>query len=215
MSEDKRKAPRLPVRVEALLRQGSQAKPVITDNVSATGAFVELESPPAVNERVGVQIELGEGSELVEEARVVRHGNGGVGIEFVGGPHEALAAFLQRLTPQAVTPATKEAERRRYPRFAFGSTIKIDRGGQQQAATSIDASLGGISFCGERLALRIGDQLKLGLPRSGSPLWLGATVRRTLPSPHLGTFAFGVEFQPMSAEVLDELATLYRAWLGI
>lgn len=66
-------------------------------------------------------------------------------------------------------------------------------------AHSIDVSLGGVSLAGTDLALSIGEQVILNLLKPGTILSfrLDAVVRRTLPSPFPGTFAFGFEFLPM------------------
>jgi hypothetical protein len=218
MSDDKRKSPRLPVRVEMLLKQGSNARPVITDNLSNTGAFVELEAPPAIDEKVGVRIHLGEGVAFDADARVVRHGaneSPGAGIEFLDGPHADLESFLHELAPQTVAPNATGVERRRYPRFPFGAPIAVHGSGQPVHATGIDASLGGVSLCAERLVLKIGETVRLALAtRDGQSRFdLEATVRRTLPSPHPGTFAFGLELTALSGEKLANLARLYRSWV--
>lgn len=217
MSDDKRKSPRLPVRVEMLLKQGSNARPVITDNLSSTGAFVEVDTPPAVDEKVGVRIHLGEGVAFDADARVVRHGaadSPGAGLEFLDGPHTDLDTFLHDLTPQTVAPNATGVERRRYPRFPFGAPITVQGSGPAVHATGIDASLGGVSLCAERLALKIGERVNLSLAsREGQGrLELDAVVRRTLPSPHPGTFAFGLELSAVSGEKLSILARLYRSW---
>jgi len=63
----------------------------------------------------------------------------------------------------------------------------------------LDVSLGGVSLCGPDLALTIGEQVILNLSQPGTNFTfrLDAVVRRTLPSPHPGTFAFGCEFLPL------------------
>lgn len=66
-------------------------------------------------------------------------------------------------------------------------------------AHTIDVSLGGASAAGADLSLSVGEQIIVNLLKPGTILSfrVDAVVRRTLPSPYPGTFAFGFEFLPM------------------
>lgn len=63
-------------------------------------------------------------------------------------------------------------------------------------AWGIDGSNGGVSLCGQDLALHIGEHVVLNLSQPGTPFSfrVEASVRRTVPSPQPGTYAFGLEF---------------------
>ena len=87
-------------------------------------------------------------------------------------------------------------ERRRYQRFSFPVDIRVRTSRSMHATRGLDVSLGGVSMCGPDLALNVGEQVILNLSQPGTNFTfrLDAVVRRTLPSPHPGTFAYGCEF---------------------
>jgi c-di-GMP-binding flagellar brake protein YcgR len=124
-------------------------------------------------------------------------------------------------SPSAPPPGG--VERRRHPRVPLPVDIRIRTTRSMHAATGIDVSLGGVSLCAPDLALNIGDQVILNIAQPGTNFTfrLDAVVRRTLPSPHPGTFAFGFEFLPLDgtrqtllAEFLEAAAAAVAARQG-
>ena len=109
----------------------------------------------------------------------------------------------------SAAPAFTGANRRRHARFPMPIEIRVRTSHSMHVAYGIDASLGGLSLCGNDLALNVGEHLVLNLAQPGTPLSfrVEATVRRTVPAPHAGTFGYGVEFvslEPTRQTMLQE-----------
>ncbi len=86
-------------------------------------------------------------------------------------------------------------------------------------AHGLDVSLGGVSLCGADLALNIGESIILNIAQPGTNFTfrVDAVVRRTLPSPHPGTFGFGLEFNnldPARYAMLSQFLDAAAATLG-
>ncbi len=111
--------------------------------------------------------------------------------------------------PPLPPPVFTGADRRRHARFELPIEIRVRTSRSIHVAYGIDASLGGLSLCGSDLALNVGEHLILNLAQPGTPLSfrVEATVRRTVPAPHAGTFGYGVEFvslEPARRAMLQE-----------
>jgi len=81
------------------------------------------------------------------------------------------------------------------------------------ATIGIDISLGGVSLAGAGLALSVGDNVILNIAQPGTNFTfrVDAVVRRTLPSPHQGTFGFGLEFTGLDQTRYEMLAQFLDA----
>ncbi len=116
----------------------------------------------------------------------------------------------RKSAPPPLPPAVfTGADRRRHARFELPIEIRVRTSRSIHVAYGIDASLGGLSLCGSDLALNVGEHLILNLAQPGTPLSfrVEATVQRTVPAPHAGTFGYGVEFvslEPARRTMLQE-----------
>ena len=67
--------------------------PGTTSNLSSDGALVRAALAVELDDRIDVALTLPE-AELQLRARVVRHGDGMIALQFLGGPRAALADFI-------------------------------------------------------------------------------------------------------------------------
>jgi hypothetical protein len=115
--------------------------------------------------------------------------------------------------PQATDNPPQGSERRRFPRFAMPVDIRVRTTRAMHVAHGIDISLGGVSLAGANLALSVGDNVILNIAQPGTNFTfrVDAIVRRTLPSPHPGTFGFGLEFAGLDQSRYEMLAQFLDA----
>jgi hypothetical protein len=89
----RRRAPRVDVELPVTLRHGAEEVAGTTANLSRDGVLVRAALAVELGDRIELELE---GSRFT--ARVVRHGDGMVALQFLDGPRDALAGFLPAST---------------------------------------------------------------------------------------------------------------------
>ena len=104
---ERRRHPRREIRIHASLRRHSRLQRYYTRNLSGGGMFLEVDDPPAVGDRVEIELEIpGKNEPVLVTAEVVRHHSfkdldddmneverTGIGVRFVDMPDEAKRAI--------------------------------------------------------------------------------------------------------------------------
>jgi hypothetical protein len=93
----RQRAPRADVELPVTLRRGEEELAGTTANISADGVLVRTSLRVERADRIDVVLTLPD-TRLRFTARVIRHGDGMVALEFADGPRGALAAFVATLT---------------------------------------------------------------------------------------------------------------------
>jgi hypothetical protein len=102
----------VPVNLMAWLRLGSRRIVGVVSNLSATGAFIELEDPPPIGDSLRIEFELPPGRasvfcEVVHQQRAMRDGEvSGIGVVF---------QWLDAATAEALRAAVEERAARYLP----------------------------------------------------------------------------------------------------
>jgi len=230
MGSDKRRDARYKARVPIKLTKGKETLALQTEDVSFRGAFLRMDTPPALRQLVRVEVSLPEGATIAAHAMVVyRVAPGGehapgAGIQFYGMEGRERAhweGFVRKIReergdagPASKRPPTKSGDapvstpepvRRMHERFQVRFEVRLESVDDLVKLFTRDISKGGMAIETD-MDLEVGTEVGLDLihPDGESSIALDAIVRRLFRGP--GALGLGVEFIGMDDERREELA---------
>jgi hypothetical protein len=210
---DKRRDARYFARLPIKLIRGKDVTSLQTDDVSFRGAFLRMDSPPALRQLLRVEVTLPEGVKINAHAmvvyRVAAGGNHppGAGIQFYGldGRERSLwESFVQKMRDEAprssplhmVPEGAPDPVRRKHERHSVRFEVRLSSLDELKALYSRDISKGGMAV-ETTMDVALGTEVGLDLvhPQRAETFELTALVRRKIRQPSARGIA--VEFTGM------------------